>query len=68
MVYIYFLLLVLIGGFFIVNLILAVINERFIEENENKVKIVEKEVNVIEKLFFEVGKANHLPEDEGDAI
>lgn len=46
-VYIYFNLLVLVGGFFLVNLILAVINESFINEREKKLKEVELEKIVL---------------------
>jgi hypothetical protein len=50
LVYIYFNLLALVGGFFVVNLILAVINEKFIEENEKKHNVIQTERNIIDKL------------------
>jgi hypothetical protein len=39
-----------VGGFFLVNLILAVINESFIIEREKKIREVEFEKNVLNRL------------------
>jgi len=45
-------LLVLVGGFFLVNLILAVINESFIHEREKKLKAIEKEMANYKRFRF----------------
>jgi len=43
-------LLVLVGGYFLVNLILAVINESFINEREKKLKEVEAELIIVKRF------------------
>lgn len=56
----------LVGGFFIVNLILAVINESFINESQAKEKVIEQEIQVLDHFKLLPHKDKHCDDPFAD--